>query len=144
MKVVAINRRARFDYEILDTVEAGLVLTGPEAKSCRTGGTSLAGAYVSFFKGKPVLKHAKIAPYKFAASVPHEIERDRVLLMSAHEAAKIESQTSEKGIAVIPLEIRAGKYIKVLLGVARGRKTIDKRQAIKKREVERQMRRGDA
>ena len=143
MKVVAVNRRARFDYDILETFEAGLVLTGPEVKSSRNGGVSLAGAYVSFLAGKALLKNAKIAPYKFAAKMPHEVERDRELLLKGKEAERIASLANEKGVTVIPLEVRAGRFIKVLLGVARGRKTIDKRQAIRKREVERRLRRGE-
>jgi SsrA-binding protein len=144
MKLLAINRRARFDYDILDTFEAGLMLTGPEVKSCRNGGASLAGSYVSFFGGKATVKHMKIAPYKYAASASHEVERDRVLLLKKAEAAKMASVAAEKGITIIPLEVRGARFIKMLIGIARGRKTIDKRQVIRKREVERQLRRGEA
>lgn len=143
MKLLAVNRRARFDYDILDTVEAGIMLTGPEVKSARAGGASLAGAYVSFFSDRILLRHAKIAPYRFAASAPHEVERDRPLLLRAHEAEKLRALAGEQGITVIPLELRGGRFLKVLLGAARGRKKLDKRQVIRKREVERRMRRGD-
>lgn len=137
MKVVTQNRRARFDFEIIETMEAGLMLTGPEVKSCREGHINLSGAYVSFLSGKPVLKNAAIAPYRFAAQVPHEEKRDHPLLLKASEIRKILARCEEKGLAVVPLEIRAGKFIKVLLGVGRGRKKIDKRHVIKDREVKR-------
>ncbi|TSC59116.1 MAG: SsrA-binding protein [Candidatus Peregrinibacteria bacterium Greene0416_19] len=148
MKVVAHNRRARFDYEILDTVEAGIVLIGGEVKSCRGGQVNLSGAYVSFLGGKPFLKKAKISAYKFAALQPgarapgYEPERDRELLMKKSEAERLRARAEEKGMTIVPLEVRAGKYIKVLLGVGRGRKTLDKRQRIKERETSRRLREG--
>lgn len=143
MKVVAINRRARFDFEILDTVEAGIVLTGQEVKSCRAGNAHLAGAYVSFLGGKPVLKKASIAPYKFALPLPsYDPLRDRPLLLKRNEARKLEAASEEKGMAMVPLEMRAGRFIKVLVGIGRGRKRIDKRQRIKERETGRRLREG--
>lgn len=143
MKVVAQNRRARFEYEIVDTLEAGLVLTGPEVKSCRAGHINVAGAYMSFHGGKPVLKNAKISRYVSSGKdLVHEEMRDRVLLLKAGEAAKLERAVEEKGVTVVPLEVRAGKYVKVLLGVARGRKKIDKRARIKEREMGRRLREG--
>lgn len=142
MKIVADNRRARFDYEILDTVEAGLMLTGGEVKSCRSGHANLSGAYVSFFGGKPVLKKMKISPYAFAAQPDYQPERDRPLLLKKSELARLQARIAEKGLAIIPLEVRAGKYIKVLLGVGRGRKKTDKRARIREREVSRGIREG--
>jgi len=143
MKVIAKNRRASFDFEILETVEAGLQLSGGEVKSCRAGDVSLAGAYVSFLKGVPILKHLKINRYRYAdATIPYEPEKDRVLLLKASEAKRLETATAEKGIAVIPLELHAGKFIKILLGIARGRKTVDKRHRIKEREMGRNLKEG--
>jgi len=139
MKVVAQNRRARFDFEILDTVEAGLMLTGPEAKSCREGHINLAGAYVSFFGGKPVLKNASVAPYRFASRVAHEERRDRLLLLKTTEIHKLLIQSADKGMAIVPLEVHVGRFVKVLLGLGRGRKKTDKRQHIKEREVARSL-----
>lgn len=139
MKVVASNRRARFDFEILDTVEAGLMLTGPEAKSCREGHINLAGSYVSFFNGKPILKNASVAPYRFASRIEHEPLRDRPLLLKAFEIHKLLIQSEEKGMAIVPLEVRVGRFVKVLLGLGRGRKKTDKRNRIKEREVERSL-----
>ena len=143
MKVVAQNRRAKFDYEIIDTVEAGMMLTGPEVKSCRRGHISLAGAYVSFLGGKPVLKGASISKYAFTGpDVAHDDKRDRELLLKKTEAAKLQRATEEKGMTLIPLEVRAGKYIKIAIGLGRGRKKLDKRQAIKERETGRRLREG--
>ncbi|MSR86744.1 SsrA-binding protein SmpB [Candidatus Peribacteria bacterium] len=143
MKLVAQNRRARFDYEILETFEAGMVLTGPEAKSCRKGHISLAGAFVSFLGGKPILKGAGISKYAFTGpDVLHDEHRDRALLLKKSELGKIQRAAEEKGMTLIPLEVRSGKYIKLLVGVARGRKKMDKRQAIKERETGRRLREG--
>ena len=144
MKVVASNRRARYDYDILETVEAGMMLSGPEAKSCRMGHVNLAGAYVSFLGGRPVLKQAAISPYPFAhQGSDYDPKRDRELLLHRKEVERLASLTAEKGVTLIPLEVRAGRYIKVALGVARGRKQVDKRRAIREREVDRKLRRGD-
>ncbi len=143
MKTVAQNRKARFDYEILETVEAGLILTGQEVKSCRLGQVSLAGAYVSFLGGKPMIKHAKIAAYKFASGIEgYDPGRDRELLMRKSELARLVGASAEKGMTLIPLEIHAGKFIKVLIGLGRGRKRLDKRQVIKERDMDRRMRTG--
>lgn len=143
MKTVAQNRRARYDYEILETVEAGILLTGPEVKSCRRGHINLAGAYVSFLGGKALLKGAGISKYAFSGpDIAHEEHRDRPLLLKKNEAGKLQRATEEKGMSLIPLEIRAGKYVKILLGLGKGRKKTDKRQAIKERETGRRIREG--
>lgn len=143
MKAVAQNRRARYDYQILETLEAGMMLTGPEVKSCRRGHINLAGSYVSFLHGKPILKNVSIAKYSYSGpSIPHEELRDRPLLIKKYELAKLERASEEKGMAIIPLEVRAGKFIKILLGLARGRKKLDKRQAIRERETKRKLREG--
>ncbi|KKU20082.1 MAG: SsrA-binding protein [Candidatus Saccharibacteria bacterium GW2011_GWA2_46_10] len=143
MKIVSKNRRARFDYEVTDTLEAGIILTGQEVKSCRAGHCDLSGSYVSFISGKPVLKAMKISPYKFASGLEgYDPGHDRVLLLKKTEFNKIKSSLDEKGSSLIPLEVRAGKYIKVLLGFGRGRKRYDKRQRIRERETERKLREG--
>lgn len=141
MKVVAQNRRARFDYEITETFEAGIMLTGQEVKSCRLGQVNLAGSYVSFASGSPVLKQAKISPYKYAGKLQdYDPGHDRTLLLRSKEAERLEALQSEKGVSIIPLEVRAGKFIKVLIGVGRGRKKLDKRQKIREREISRRVR----
>ncbi len=142
MKTVGQNRKARFDYEILDTVLAGIILTGSEVKSCRAGHVDLAGAYVSFMGDVPTLKHMKISPYRYSSSTAHEIGRDRTLLLSKAETKKLKDAALQKGVSAVPLEVRAGRFIKILIGIGRGRKTIDKRKVIKEREVERRLRKG--
>lgn len=143
MKVVAHNRKATFDYEVLETLEAGLQLTGQEVKSCRQGQVSLAGSYVSFVGGSPVLKQAKISPYKYAGDLKeYDPGRDRPLLLTKAQALKLDAAQSEKGISIIPLEVLAGKFIKLKIAVGRGRKRLDKRQKIKEREMGRRMRQG--
>ena len=143
VKTVAQNRRARFDYEIIDTVEAGIVLSGQEVKSCRLGQVSLLGSYVSFAGGKPMLKQMKVSVYKYAGIQPdYDPGHDRELLLRKNQAAKLEAMQSEKGISIVPLEILAGKFIKVVIGVGRGRKRLDKRQRIKERDIGRKMREG--
>jgi SsrA-binding protein len=144
MKSVAQNRRARFDYEISDTLEAGIVLTGQEVKSCRLGHADLRGSYVSFTNGKPILKSAKIMKYAFASQLEgYDPGHDRPLLLKKSELEKLASLAAEKGSTIIPMEIRVGKYIKVLLGVAKGRKTADKRARIKEREMEKRLKKGE-
>ena len=144
VKVVSENRRARFDYDILDTMEAGIVLTGPEVKSCRAGQVSLAGAYVSFLHGQPVLKRVKIARYAYASNQQnYDPERERPLLLKASEIKKLSQAAEERGIAIVPLKVLAGRFIKVVLGVGRGRKKLDKRARIREREIGRKLRRGE-
>ncbi len=144
MKTVAYNRRARFDYEITETMVAGIMLTGQEVKSCRMGHADLSGSYVSFHGGKAIIKQMKIMPYKFASQLEgYEPGHDRSLLLKAVEVEKLKTLSDQKGITIIPLEIQAGKFIKLLIGIGRGKKTIDKRRVIKERDVERRLRRGE-
>lgn len=143
MKIVAQNRRARFDYEIVETVEAGLILTGAEVKSCREGHISLAGAYVTVNKGKIKMRNVTIARYRYAAgSEKNEPDRERELLLNGVEINRLTSAVDQKGMTLVPLEVRAGKYIKIIIGLGRGKKKFDKRASIKKRDVERKLREG--
>ena len=144
MKIVTKNRRARYDYNILDTVEAGIILSGQEAKSCREGHMNLAGSYVTLHSGLPILKNATIAPYTFAGDLPeYEPGRERTLLLKKQQIEKLAVQLNEKGISLIPLEVHAGRHIKVLLGLARGQKRLDKRQVIKERDVKKRLKKGE-
>jgi len=143
MKTVAQNRRARFDYELLETLEAGIVLTGQEVKSCRMGQVSLAGAYISFHGSDPVLKGAMITKYPYASPTePYEPKRDRRLLLKKNEAERLRQYAQEKGISVVPLDMRAGRFVKLTIGVGRGRKKLDKRRVIREKEVTRALKRG--
>ena len=143
IKTVAQNRRARFDYEIVETIEAGMMLTGSEVKSCREGHVSLAGAYVLVHKGKVKLRNVVIARYRYTAgSQTNEPERERELLLKSVEIDRLSSAVAQKGMTLVPLEVRAGKYIKIVIGLGRGKKKFDKRATIKKRDVERKLREG--
>lgn len=136
MKIVAKNRRATFDFEILETFEVGIQLTGQEVKACRMNLADLSGAYVSFTHATPVLKKMTIRPYPFASNaLLQDPSRDRILLLHTKEIDQLKRATDEKGMSVIPLEVKAGKYIKVVLGLGRGRKQYDKREKIKEREA---------
>jgi len=144
MKVVAKNKRAKFDYELLEELEVGVILTGQEVKSVRAGNADLKGAYVSFASGKPMLKHSTVQPYKYASNLAgYDPGRDRELLLRRKEIERLRTFADEKGITVLPLEFRSARTIKVLLGVGRGRKIIDKRKRIKEREMEKKIRKGE-
>ena len=143
MKVVARNRKAKYDYEILETLEAGIRLSGQETKSCRQGHINLAGAYVSLLTERPVLKNASIAAYAYASGLDnYNPGQDRELLLKKKEIAKVEKLLSDKGVTIVPLEVRSGRRITVLLGIGRGQKRIDKRQKIKERDVKKRLKQG--
>ncbi|MCA9370673.1 MAG: SsrA-binding protein, partial [Candidatus Peregrinibacteria bacterium] len=126
MKTVAQNRKARFDYDIVDTIEVGIILTGQEVKSCREGNMNLSGSYVSFQTGKPVLKAATIAKYRLASGADdYEPGKDRILLMKKNQGDRLQTQLEEKGVSLVPLEVKAGRYIKVVLGLGKGKKKYD-------------------
>ena len=143
MKTVAQNRRARFDYEILDTFEAGIMLNGSEVKACRAGHANIAGSYVSIQKNVPILKQATISPYAFSAKKESDdSKQDRTLLLHKNQIVKLQAALAEKGLSLIPLEIKAGKHIKVELALVKGKKTFDKRHTLKERSIARKMKYG--
>ena len=136
------NRRARFDYEILDTFEAGLVLLGPEVKSLRAGKANLQDAYAALRGGEIYLRNAHISPYFQAGRENPPPRRERKLLLHRREIERLRSQIAERGLTVIPLSLYFQRGLaKVELGVARGRRKGDKRDAIRRREEEREIRR---
>jgi len=138
IKIVARNRRARHEYELIEKVEAGLVLTGTEVKSLRNGKASLEEAYAEVDRGEAWLLGCDIPEYLQANRMNHVPKRPRKLLLHRREIAKLESRTTEKGMTLVPLSIYFKKGIaKVELSVARGRKTYDKREAIKKKDAKR-------
>lgn len=140
MEDLVSNRKAFHHYEVLETVEAGIVLLGTEIKSLRSHGGNLQDAFVVFHQGNPYLKNASIAPYKYGNLFNHEERRERKLLLHKREIVKLEAATKEKGLTVIPLAMYLKKgFVKVKLGVARGKKAYDKRAALKKREHDRQV-----
>lgn len=141
-RLIANNRKARHDYEVLDTLECGIVLAGSEVKSLRAGHASLDDAYARVDRGEVWLVGCNIEEYKNAANWGHEAKRRRKLLLHRREIAKFASQAYEKNLTLVPLKMYfKGGRAKVLLGVCRGKKKYDKRESLKKRDVEREMNR---
>ena len=137
---IALNRRARHDYEILERYEAGIVLTGSEIKSVRAHKVQLQGSYARLKDGELWLEDAHIAPYANAGYAPHNPTRDRKLLLHKKEIAKIAEALNERGLTLIPLAMyfKRGRA-KVELGVARGLKRYDKRERLKERDEQRNL-----
>jgi len=142
--VFAENRKARHDYTVLETIECGIVLTGTEVKSVRHGEVSLSGSYGAVLKGELWLVGADIAAYKFGNRFNHEPKSMRKLLVHAKEVRELQLKTEAKGLTLIPLKVflKNGR-IKVDLGVCRGKQLHDKRDALKKKALRRDLERGD-
>jgi len=139
MKVYSDNKKAHYDYEIIEKYEAGLVLTGQEVKSIKTGHINLAGSYVVTQGGLPMLIGAKVPPYQPKnAPADYNPERQRRLLLNKKEIDYLAGRANEKGFSLIPLKVYDNNgRIKLEFGVARGKKKFDKKEKIKKRDVER-------
>lgn len=130
------NRRASHDYEILETFESGIILTGTEVKSLRSHSGSLQDAYVMVSDDQLWLKNSSIPPYKFGNIYNHEEKRDRQLLMHKRETLRLKHLTQEKGLTIIPLSFYLkNSNIKVKIAIARGKKIYDKRAALKDKEA---------
>ncbi len=141
-KLIADNRRARHEYELLERVEAGLALTGTEVKSLRSGRASLAQAFAEVRGGEVWLVGAEIATYEQGNIANHEPSRDRKLLLHRGEIDSLDGKLREKGLTLVPtrLYFKDGR-VKVELALARGKATIDKRRDLAKREAAREMER---
>jgi SsrA-binding protein len=141
-KLIAENRRARFDYELLDRYEAGVVLTGTEVKSLRQGRATLAQAYADIRDGEAWLQGAEISVYDQGGRANHEPVRPRKLLMHRREIDRLYGTIREKGLTIVPtrLYFKDGR-VKVELAVARGKEQRDKRRDIADRDAQRQMQR---
>lgn len=139
VKVVSTNKKARFEYFILETYEAGLVLKGTEIKSVRKGQISLQEAYVRTNGSEIWLVGAHIAPYEHASSNQHDPKRDRKLLMHKKEIRKLWDEVRIEGMTIVPIRVylKAGKA-KLEIGLAKGKKQFDKREAIKEKDIERE------
>lgn len=136
------NRRASYDYEILETYEAGIVLLGSEIKSLRNHGGSLQDAYVDVRDQEAILVNSSIAPYSHGGVFNHEERRPRKLLLHKREIGQIRRMVQEKGLAVIPLSIFLKKGIaKVRIAIAKGKKSYDKRASLKEKEQKRSIQR---
>ncbi|MBI4771385.1 MAG: SsrA-binding protein SmpB [Chloroflexi bacterium] len=142
IKVVAQNRKARHDYEILRTFEAGLALLGSEIKSIRAGHANIRQAYVRVEGGEAWLVGANIAVYDPASRQNHDPERPRKLLLHSKEIIQLQEQVREKGLTIVPLQLYLARgRAKLEIAVARGKKQYDKRQAIAKRDAQRSIER---
>ena len=140
-KLIADNRKAWFEYEILEQFEAGIVLKGTEVKSIREGGVSLRESFCKVFGAEIFLWNAHIAPYSHRGSAEHEPTRTRKLLLNRREINKLLGKTIEKGLTVVPLRMYFKKgRIKLAIGLARGKNVRDKRETIKRRETDRETR----
>lgn len=139
---IAVNRRARFDYDIVDQVEAGLALTGTEVKSLRAGKASLAQAFAVIRRGEAWLVQMHIPEYEFGNRANHDPTRQRKLLLHRREIAELDRFTREPGRTLVPLKLywKDGRA-KVLLGLARGKAQHDKRASMAKRDADRQIQR---
>jgi SsrA-binding protein len=139
-KIVCQNRKARHEYFIEETFEAGMVLDGPEVKSLRDGRANLVDSYARVKRGEVFLFNMHISPYPFAHHMDLDPKRTRKLLLTKKEIKRIVGKTEEKGYTMIPLKVYfSGGWAKILVGLARGKKKADKRQAIKEKDMKRDM-----
>jgi len=141
-RTLVVNRQARFNFEILEKVEAGISLVGTEVKSIREGRANIKEAYADIRGGEAWLIGAHISPYSHGNITNHDPLRERKLLLNAKEIHRLKGKVMEKGLALVPLRLYLkGRLIKLELGVGRGKKLVDKREHIKKREQEREIQR---
>lgn len=143
MESYANNKKALFDYEIIDKYEAGLVLSGNETKSIRNSSVSLKGGFITFHGNDAFLINVHIPRYKYAGSLlNYDPERSRKLLLKKKEISYLRGKSQEKGLTIIPLSLyNKGRHIKLEIAVARGKKKYDKRESVKKRELNREVQR---
>ncbi len=142
-KLVSENRRARRDYEIEETVEAGIALQGTEVKSMREGGVNLKDSYARFENGEAWLIGCHIAPYSAGNRANHSPERNRKLLLKKREIRRLLGKVTERGYTLVPLKIyfNTKGIAKILLGLGKGRAVHDKRQVIRDRDIDREVQR---
>ncbi len=140
IKIIALNKKAKFDYSFIETIEAGLVLTGSEVKSIRNNQIQLKDSYISFSANEAFLVKAHISVYTASSYNNHDPERKRKLLLHRQELDKLRRQVEEKGLTCVPTKIyfKQGR-IKLEIAVARGKQKGDKREDIKKRDVNREI-----
>ena len=145
VRMIARNRKARFEYTVVDEVEAGIVLRGTEVKSLRDGKLQLMDAYATIDGGEAYLHHAHIAEYTNGSAFNHDPIRTRKLLLHRRELDRLHAKVSEKGLTLIPLDVyfKEGR-VKVKLGLCRGKAMHDKRAAIRDRDEKRAQERDDS
>jgi SsrA-binding protein len=138
-KIIATNRKALFSYEVLERAEAGVVLRGTEVKAIREGGLHFRDAYVEFKQGELFLVGASVSPYSHGNLSNHPEERVRKLLLHKREILKLGGRATEKGLTIVPLRAYfKDSRVKIEIGLARGKQVHDKREALKRRDVERE------
>ncbi len=139
-RTVADNRRARFDYDLMERIEAGLALTGTEIKSVRAGQANIRDAYAQIRGGEMWLQNMHVAPWSGGGPWNHEPMRPRRLLLNRREIDRFSRQVLQKGLTIVPLRLYIkGHHAKVEVALAKGRRRYDKRQAIMRRETEREI-----
>jgi len=137
-KLIKKNKKAYFDYELLETYEAGIKLKGPEVKAVKAGGVNLSGSFVTIHKGEPTISNMRIDPYKPAADHNSDPERPRVLLLKQKEIDRLSGVLDTKGVSCVPLIVwLKNNLIKIEIGLVRGKKLYDKRRIIKDRDEKR-------
>lgn len=137
---VATNPKARHDYEILETMEAGMVLTGSEVKSLRGGSASMRESFAIIRDGEPLLIGMHIGPYAQAGYAGHEPTRTRKLLLHKDEIQRLVGKTKERGLTLVPLKIYFSHGLaKIELGLAKGKKTYDRRESLKEKDAQMQI-----
>lgn len=142
VKIIALNRRAHFDYTIEETLECGVSLLGSEVKSLRIGKISFPDGFAVFEKGELWLRNVHISEYTCSSIFNHDPDRPKKLLAHAQELKRLERRVNEKGYTLVPLDFHFRKgRVKVELGLCRGKKYSDKRESIKEREVKREIQR---
>jgi len=141
-KIIGTNRRALHNYEILETYESGIVLIGSEVKSLREGGVALKDGFARIEGEEAYLYNVHISPYEKSSTKDYDPKRERKLLLHKHEIKRLMGRVQQRGLTLVPLEMyfKSGNA-KVSLGLARGKKVYDKREALKRREAEREIRR---
>lgn len=138
VKVVATNRKARHEYDVGESYEAGLVLVGTEVKSLRSGNCSLADGYAVIRDGEAILRGVHIAPYKEGSIHNVDPDRDRLLLLHHHEIVRLATKIKERGYTLVPLRLYFKRgHAKIELGLAKGRKTYDKRHKLREEDEKR-------
>lgn len=142
INLILNNRRARHEYLVLESIEVGVVLRGTEVKSVRAGKINVQDAYATVENGELYLHNMHISPFEKGNIHNHDPMRVRKLLARKKEIRKLAQKVHEKGLTLIPLQIYfSGRHLKIELGICKGKKTYDKRQALKKREIQRDMER---
>ena len=138
VKTIAVNKKARHNYELLDAFEAGISLTGPEVKSIRAGQVSFKDGYVKIIRAEAWLIGVHIASYQNAGYAPQDPDRDRKLLLHGYEIEKLQAKSEQKGLSIVPTKMYF-KYgrVKVEIALGKGKHTVDKKEALKRKDIER-------